>query len=224
MRGKVGNDPCVVPVQRMKIVKLTHSEKAQDSYYAEFEDGSTLAVSVAMIADFGLFTGRELDDGEVAGLRAAAASASSRARALRILGSRGMSRKQIEDSLIRKGESDRQAEETAEWLEKIGAVNDEELAALVVRHYARRGYGESRIRDELYRRGIPRELWEDAFTGMPDTEETVYSLLKSRLGGEKPDRAELKRASDALYRRGFSWDEIRTATQRYIHNSEDFSE
>lgn len=199
----------------MKIVKLTHSEKVPDAYYAEFEDGSTLRVNVALIADYSLFTGRELDEEEYGALKASTASVSAKARALRILGKRSMSRREITERLVGKGENEETAAETADWLEKIGAVNDEEFAALIVRHYAARGYGVSRIRDELYRRGIPRELWEDALVALPDMDDAAYSLLKSKLGGRIPDKNELKRASDALYRRGFTWDEIKTAVGRY---------
>jgi regulatory protein len=199
----------------VKIVKLTHSEKAQDTYYAEFEDGSAFKVTVALIADHSLFTGRELSAEEYEALKAGAASAAAKSRALRILGKRSMSRREISDRLVRKGETEETAEETADWLERIGAVNDAEFAALIVRHYAHRGYGTARIRDELYRRGIPRELWEDALSLQPDSDASAYAFLSAKLAGKTLDRAELKKATDALYRRGFSWDEIKSAVDRY---------
>jgi regulatory protein len=199
----------------VKIEKLTHSEKTQDTYYLEFEDGSTLKVNVALIADYSLFTGRELDGEEYEALKAGAASAAAKARALRIIGKRNMSRREIADRLVQKGESEATAEETADWLERIGAVNDAEFAALIVRHYSARAYGSARIKDELYRRGIPRELWEDALSQLPESDESAYALLRTKLAGQTPDRAEIKKATDALYRRGYSWDEIKSAVTRY---------
>ena len=94
-------------------------------------------------------------------------------------------------------------------------MNDVEYSALIVDHYARRGYGKMRIRDELYRRGIPRELWEDAMARLPDMEDTVYRTLTAKLSGRKIDSAELKKAADALYRRGFTWDDIKPAVERF---------
>ena len=38
-------------------------------------------------------------------------------------------------------------------------------AAQVVRYYSAKGYGERKLRDELYRRGVPRELWDEALEG-----------------------------------------------------------
>jgi regulatory protein len=208
----------------VNITKLTQSEKDPQKYVAEFEDGQRLTVTVALIADFSLYTGRELDGEEYGALISSAASAASKARALRILGARNMSRRELSDRLARKGDSEERAEETADWLEKIGALNDEEYAVLIVRHYAHRGYGESRVRDELYRRGIPRELWEDALANLPDMEDTVYRAFSARMSGKKPDRTELKKATDALYRRGFSWDDIKTAIEKYNAEIKDFSD
>jgi SOS response regulatory protein OraA/RecX len=46
-------------------------------------------------------------------------------------------------------------------------------------------------------------------------EDKAYAVLCVRLGGAPPDPAALGRAADALYRRGFSWEEIKTAVGKY---------
>ena len=48
------------------------------------------------------------------------------------------------------------------WLEDIGALDDAAYAASVARHYAAMGYGPVKIRDEFYRRGVPKDLWDEA--------------------------------------------------------------
>jgi regulatory protein len=209
---------------RVKLASLTPSEKDPSKFCAAFEDGKKLTVTVALIADYSLFSGRELDSDEYAALLSAAAAAKTKARALRLIGKRNMSRREITERLVMKGETEESAEETAEWLEKIGAVNDEEYAALIVRHYAARGFGKVRIRDELYRRGIGRELWEAALEELPEADDKLDALLRARLAGGVPDKAALKRASDALYRRGFSWDEIKEAVGRYLSGLGEYTE
>jgi regulatory protein len=199
----------------MKITKLTRAEKNPDVYYAGFEDGSSLRVNIALIADYSLYTGRELDEDEYEALKASAKDASAKARALRILGKRNMSRREITERLMQKGESRETAEAAADWLQQIGAVNDAEYALIIVRHYISRGYGRMRVRDELYRRGIDRELWEEALAELPEEDDRAYRLLAGRLKGKAPDPAALGRAADALYRRGFTWDEIKQAVERY---------
>ena len=126
-----------------------------------------------------------------------------------------MSKNEVADKLRRRGVDAETSEDTAGWLEKIGAVNDEEYAGQIVRHYAAKGYGLGRIKDELYRRGVPRELWEATLEEMPDTEDTVYRLLASRLKTDRPGKDEIAKAANALYRRGFSWDEIKRAINMF---------
>ena len=70
------------------------------------------------------------------------------------------------------------------------------------------------MQQELARRGIPKELWDEAMEQMPAQDDTIDRLLQSRLRGEV-DRAALKRASDFLLRKGYGWDEIKSALERY---------
>ena len=146
----------------------------------------------------------------------------ARQRALKILERRDVSRKMLLDKLTEKGISNTDAEEVADWLCGLGVVNDERFAGLVVRHYAAKGYGAGRIRSELYRRGIPREAWDDALQELPEQDEQIDALLRRRLRSDTPDRDELRRASDYLYRRGFGRDEIRAAIARYQDNFEEY--
>ena len=136
-------------------------------------------------------------------------------RALKILERRDVSRKMLLDKLTEKGISNTDAEEVADWLCGLGVVNDERYAGLVVRHYAAKGYGRRRIRDELYRRGIDRELWDGALAELPETNDAVDRLLSVRLRGAV-SREALQRAQSYLLRRGYSWDEVCAATERYL--------
>jgi len=143
-----------------------------------------------------------------------------RARAIRILGNRQMSSNEIERRLLDKGESEEAAKETTEWLERIGAINDVEYAAAIVRHYTEKSYGMARIKNELFRRGIPREMWDDAIECSEEPDEAVDEYLDRKLRGSR-DKDELRRAVNALCRRGFSYDDARSAVSRYLENTEE---
>ena len=138
----------------------------------------------------------------------------SKARALRILGSRNMSASDMKNRLVRKGESEETAETTVEWLESFGAVNDAEYAAIIVQSYCAKGYGLARIKDELHRRGIPRDLWDDALESAEGMEDAALAFLEKKLGGGS-DKDDVRRATDALCRRGFSYSEAMDAVRRY---------
>ena len=67
---------------------------------------------------------------------------------------------------------------------------------------------------ELQKRGVSRELWDDALSQLPDSADAIDRFLQKKLSGRTPDRALLKKLSDALLRRGFSWSDIRPALNR----------
>ena len=205
----------------MRIEKITRSEKISDRYYLEFEDGTRIKADIAQIADYSLYTGRELTDDEYESLCEDAALTSAKKRSLRILGSRNMSRREMTTRLVQKGEDAETARETAEWLASIGAINDEEYARMIVRHYEAKGYGIARIKDELYKRGIERDMWEAALEEFSGTDDAAYSFLERKLRGDVADKDEIRRATNALYRRGFSWGDINSALTRYINDIED---
>ena len=56
---------------------------------------------------------------------------------------------------------------------------------------------------------------------LPEQDDQIDTLLRRRLRSDTPDRDELRRASDYLYRRGFGRDEIRAAIARYQDNFEE---
>ena len=139
----------------------------------------------------------------------------AKARALKILERRDVSRKMLLDKLTEKGVADADAEEVADWLCDLGVVSDERFAGLIVRHYAAKGYGERRIREELYRRGIDRELWDAALEELTGSDERLDRLLGAKLRGDaSPEN--LQRTQNYLLRRGYSWEDIREATERYL--------
>ncbi|MBR6951063.1 MAG: regulatory protein RecX [Oscillospiraceae bacterium] len=196
------------------VVRVVPSAKRKDRFYVDLDSGESLTVTTAQVADFGLRPGRTFDEAEFALLTDSASLTAAKGKALEALARRPLSRREVTDRLDRKGVREDIVEETADWLERLGYVNDEEYAGQIVRHYASKGYGAGRVREELARRGVAREYWEDALRQMPDTADAVDRFLRLKLRGE-PDRKEKKRVADALLRRGFSWEEIRSAMERW---------
>lgn len=205
----------------MKIVKMIQSKHVPDRWYAELSDGGRLEVNLSMIAQYSLYTGRELTDEETENLRGDAEKTSLKARALLLLGARSMSARELADKLRRKGADEAAVSETVAWLEKMGYINDSEYAKMIVRHYSARGYGARRIREELYRRGIERELGSEAMLFMPEPDDAIDGLIAKKMRGKNPDEKELKKTADMLMRRGYSWDEVKSALRRYKTEAEE---
>ena len=198
----------------MRIDRIQSSKHRKGRILVFLEDGALLKITEQELLDFGLRAGDELDKPTLDRLKEAAGVSNVKATAADLIGKRAMSRRDLERKLQEKGASEAEARYAAEWLEAIGAINDADYAALLVRHCAQLGYGPARIRDKLYEKGVPRELWEDALDTLPDQSEDVDRFLRSKLRGELPDEKEKKRLTDALLRRGFSWGDVRAAWNR----------
>ena len=178
------------------------------------DDGSEVKATLGVVAELRLYAGRELEDAELKVLRSSAALALCRNRGLELLSYRPMSCKELREKLVQKGEDPVCAEEAVQWLQEHRFLDDARYAGMVVRHYAGKGYGAGRIRQELQRRGIPRELWEDALGELPESDDRLDRYLASKLK-DPEDRVQIQKISASLVRRGFSWEEIRAALARF---------
>ena len=187
------------------------------------EGGDLLRLTGDALLRFGLQVGMDLSDEDVVQLKEAAQQYAVRSCGANIVSSRMVSRKELTDKLERRGATEQEAADTADWLEGLGALDDAAYAAAVARHYARMGYGKLRVRQELQRRGIDRDLWDAALEELPDSAETIEALLQSRLRGRTPDRDEGRKLAAMLSRRGFTWQEIRPVLSRFL-SGEDLPE
>lgn len=203
----------------MRILSITRISGKSEKFCAAFDDGAEIRVSAAQIADYNLYSGRELSDSEYDDLSCALQLSSSKAHAIRILGSRNLSSAEISKRLVSRGIDAAVAGETVEWLEDVGAVDDAGYASLIVNHYISKGYGLARIRDELFRRGIPRDLWDDALASADGFNEAALGFLEKKLHGTS-EKDELRKAAEALRRRGFSYSEASEAISNYLENLE----
>ena len=198
----------------MRIERIEASRHKRGRVLVFLEDGACLKITEQELLDFGLRAGDDLDEETLAKLKEAAGVSNVKATAADLIGKRAMSRASLEKKLKEKGASEAEARYAAEWLEAIGAINDADYAALLARHYGEMGYGPQRVRDKLYEKGVPRELWEEALDQLPDNGEQIDRFLQSKLRGRTPEEKEKKRLTDALLRRGYSWSDVKAVWNR----------
>ncbi len=195
-------------------------QTSQERFTIVFDDGSELKTTLAVVTDFFLHSGIELDDGRYREVLNASTLSLCKVRAMRIINTRAMSRKEMRDKLVEKGESPDNAEFCADWLCDMGLINDRSYAGTVVRHYAAKGYGAGRIKQELRRHGVPNEYWDEALSEMPQQDDKLERFIASRLT-DPSDRAQIQKISNALYRRGYSWEQIKHALNNFT-SEEDY--
>lgn len=148
---------------------------------------------------------------------------SAKMRAVRIVSAASVSRKDLEARLVRKGEDPLQAKEAVQWMEDLHLVDDRSTAETVVHSCISKGYGLARAKQALYEKRIPKEYWEEVLADYPDQMEKIQSFLRSRLT-DSADPKQVKKAVDALLRRGHSYGSIKQALNGLSFDTEDFPE
>ena len=170
---------------RIDLLKTTPDRAGR--YFVKFSDESSMRLYRQTVEDFGLYTGKELSDDEMTELRKAAGQMSAKMRAVRIVSASSVSKKDLQQRLVRKGEDPDQAKQA------------------------------------LYEKKVPKAYWDDALEHYPDQTDKIEDFLRSRLDADSNDK-EIKKAIDALLRRGHSYGTIRRALNELSFEAEEFPE
>ena len=208
----------------MRIELFKTSPDRSGRYTVRFEDGTVLRLYRQTLEDFGIYTGKDFTEEEFRRLQASAAEISAKMRAVRIVSAANVSKKDLENRLIQKGETPKDAQMAVAWLSDMKVLDDGSTAETIVRGCIAKGYGLQRAKQVLYEKRIPKELWDEALEDYPDQEKAITAFLRSRLSGKQDDPKAQKRAIDALLRRGHSYGTIRRAMQNLSFDTDEFPE
>lgn len=135
--------------------------------------------------------------------------------AAHILQYRHRSRQALYDRLLEKGVPEEAAAYAVARLKELGYLNDFEYGKALLRDLAARGYGARRIRMALREKNLEPEDIEAVMAEYVPDEARLRACVAAKIKGQSPDRKLLKRTADSLFRRGFSWEEIRAALRDY---------
>ena len=198
----------------MRIESVADQPDRVGRYTIKFEDGTLMRLYRQTVEDFRLYSGKELEEAEVKRLRNAAGQMSAKMRAVRIVSAGNISKADLEYRLVQKGEDKADAHSAVEWMSELALLDDRRTAEQVVHSCISKGYGLARAKQALYEKRIPKQYWEEALAEYPDQSEKICAYLESRL---KPGYGEkdLRKVTDALLRRGHSYQEIRRAMQEF---------
>lgn len=141
--------------------------------------------------------------------------------ALRLLGLCDRSRKDLKDRLFKKGCPPEVIEAVLSEMESLGYIDDGRFAMrFAVDAMKRKNSGPQAIISGLQKKGVTRDIIEDV-VGTIFVDDTVMAVARKALslklnkrlksGCSSLQRDELKRLSDYLRRKGFSYDIIREA-------------
>ena len=207
----------------MRIESIKAEPDRAGRFWVALDDGRKLPLYRQTVEDFGLYPGLELSDQQFQDLQEAAGAMSAKMRAVRIVAASAVSKKDLQQRLVQKGESPEDAANAVTWMSEMHLVDDEQTARQVVSRCIAKGYGLQRAKQALYEKRIPKQYWDTALAEYPTQIDSILDFLHSKLD-DTSDQKQVKKAIDALLRRGHSYSEIRAALRQMTMDPEEFPE
>ena len=145
--------------------------------------------------------------------------------ALKLLSYRGRSEKELKERLIKKGISEALVSSTADYLRKLGYLDDVSLAEALKREaIERKLLSQAGAKKYLLNRGIPRNIVHSVFLQEEETDRENaknYIRKKIRMFENYPPETVRRRLYNQMIRRGYSSETIYAALKDKTTNRED---
>ncbi|MBQ8504190.1 MAG: regulatory protein RecX [Clostridia bacterium] len=144
--------------------------------------------------------------------------------AVSLLSRRDHSYKELLTKLKNKGYGEG-AEEALEKLCQSGYIDDERFANLYARELINlKGFGIKRVEQELYRKGVDRDIIREVLDSADFPEERLTEIIRRKYIRNLNDEKGVRRTINSLIRLGYSYGEIRSALEEVNNELEVFDE
>lgn len=195
----------------MELTAAEPRRKNLTQLYLDGEPGPKVDTEVFLLSR--LKPGDELTQEELSDLMERSDARRAREKALYLLEHRSHSKRELTEKIARTAASREAAQAAADRLEEIGLIDDKAFAESYARElFLRKRFGALRVRQELSRKGIDRELIDQVMAPYleEDTgEENIALVLARRYPLWREDEKIRRRAVAALQRLGYSYGQIR---------------
>lgn len=162
----------------MRIDSLKTTPDRAGRYAVHFSDGTVMRLYRQTLEDFILYSGKEFSDEEMVSLQEAAGQMSAKMRAVRIVSASSVTKRDLEQRLVHKGEDPEQAREAVRWMSDLDLLDDSRVAEQVVQRCISKGYGLARAKQALYEKKVPKQYWDEALADYPDQIEEIMDFLR----------------------------------------------
>ena len=201
-------------------MKLTYKKGKQDKIHISVDGEYSFTVDETYFLSMGIWNGKEVDSDELEEIKQTVNVRRAYNYAVSLLSRRDHSERELMTKLTQKGYSDG-AEEAIRKLRDGGYVSDERFARLYVRELQTfKKYGKRRIEQELYRKGVDREIISVVLEETDFDESELVSLIERKYGRYLGDEKGIAKTINGLLRMGYSYGEIRNALREINENIE----
>ena len=196
----------------MRVTRIERQERRAGRVNIYVDGRFAAGVSTETLARSGLRTGDQVDESQLESLRKDEDRAAAKSAALRLLGTRPRSVKELRDRLLEKEFAEGTIQPVLDQLTRAGLLDDDQFARMFIRHTLKlRPAGRIVLRRRLLLRGVDARTADRALDEeMPDPQEhalvVARQLLRRARGSSKAgDPAIRRRLAAGLARRGFTW-------------------
>ncbi len=192
-------------------MKLTYKKGKGDKIHIYIDDEYRLTVDAMYFASLYLKDGQEISQEEYLELESTVHTRRAYNCAVSLLSRRDHSESELLRKLREKGYTEG-AEDAVEKLKMGGYIDDERFCRLYASELVRlKSYGRRRIEQELYRKGVSRDVISCVLDEISFDCEKLTDIIRKRYLSKMTDEKGKTRAVNALMRLGYSYGEIRDA-------------
>lgn len=197
----------------MKVTKIESQKHNKNRYSIYVDDEFAIGVDREIVFTLNLREGLEIDASTLEQISYTEEKRKVKERALYLLTYRARSKKELTDRLKEKGGGSPRTEiniiaDVIGELETIGLIDDTVFAELWVRERSK-SYGPFRLRSELIKKGIAKEIIDKALSELNELD-TAHQIAQKWIKGHKnlPPVVFKRRLFSFLMRRGISYETI----------------
>ena len=207
-------------------MRVTAIEPRRKGLSALCLDEEKVLVDTETLLSFGIQPGDELEQERLDELVSASDRRRARERALYILTYRDHSREELRRKLLAAGFLPDAVEAAVQKMCELGLIDDGEYARKLARELLqRKRLSERRAAAEMTRRGLARELIEQAIAEVaPDPAEQLAGIIAKKYTPLPGDEKGRRRMCSALARMGYGWSDIRSAIAQAEDSMESWEE
>ncbi len=199
-------------------MKITDIKSLGDGYkYNIFiEDKCIENVDYDFVVTFDLNAGKEINSDVAAMLFNYEEFSAALKKAYNILSFRSHGKKELIKKLMSKNIEKQAAEYAAFYMVQKGYINDENYAIELLEYYNGKGFGKSRIRTEMIKKGLSKDIIDDVLEDFENDYKKIREILQNRYSVQDLKDKKIKnRAVSYLLRQGYSYDEIFSQIRDY---------
>ena len=201
-------------------MKLNFKQGRGNKIHIHIDGEYRMTADSDFVSSLGYAENYDINEEELAVLERAVSSRRAFNKATELLSRRDHGEKELLIKLRQKGFKE-EAEEAIEKLKYYGYIDDRRFAENYVKELIRiKHYGKRRVEQELYRKGIDREIISEVLEAAEFPESELVSLIERKYYRYLTDEKGIKKTINSLLRMGYSYGEIKDALKAVSETEE----